>query len=1176
MSDPTAMLKQFKTFLDLIQGEGRNPSEEDINFFITEFLKRGRNGFIYKGEFIESAAKVDPTTQLRHYDVSGKSYDELVNEIKPILSARVVEAYGSVRDEYKPFDFDTQPMTVEERALFEAKNMGKEDEYLALQGTARRNHPAYERAIRETSRVKYRLKQYMKTVLPFTLRTNMHHRLAAILYSTTSGPFAEPRQKDDNGKDFKIDSEDELNAFLSSKTINGFPAAEHDAMRSLFWVPSESGRNLKMGVIDIDNPSNLNQKEMNSVVKKIYKRIHFDLEHPAIIMYTGSSYQIWFGQNDREEIANYREMKDYLKGVLFQFGEFNRAEAIKLNRVWIDLDTNKPNGLVRTFFSLHYPPSNKSQKRYTGLAAVPVAHTDIDKFNPMTYAHPETVLANFDVYSSYVAAFYDEIQVGQDYESEDDIESTPSCSRLDVLVPDAVALKALYKEKDLIKVEYKNIGGILEDEEKVYAHPVARGVLAVLVYDPRGTSTPKGMKSTRVRRGTVITEKPHTYYVLSNGTVIYDDYICRDLERLCESKKIKQTVLVGRVSLLDSFNQEEREDYTRNALIRTEGILPHEARRMRFTINRVPVFNSEPVPIEIMGEQVKEFTTKRIVPPMYFEFTKPVGMKLKRKFMDLVRSRMTGSMMVEGEEKYLVKSTRTIYATVIGMDKSGKAFNSNEIPNVYIAVGKKSSRFGVEYITVAKAQIALKKEDRITLRTIVDGIDGRNLIPMPRGSDDAADVVQLVEPSVVVEVTYDDVTPQRMPSFTSAFTEKAYRASSNRFAINHLVNAKVVAIKEDLDHRRVSHVDHRQEELLEPKRTSSRESSLIDALPNPSKIFPEFIARNPSSFFGVPTMLTTYVGGHDNSYTHIDEEGRKITVPNMLGGRAVEVPLIRGSKSLPRYLGEELPPELEKPFNRMATGEEGYAVFIDPESLVKTQDPPNYRITDLGFEYNTAIDDRYGMGQDGNSVTSMATGSGEKPLKVVKSYVDLIDEHHFEKNLKQEMEDSKVIPYTMKAIPGSVDSEDGNRRGYDKQYIAAYKLKDKQLKASSTSVGIDEDVAETLVSNIMSNPRPLKADAWDSRIDLYVEEFNKWDSLPKPKEDWERYAIGMFVSWEVPLLEKERLMREAKEKYELTEEEASIVDTQFAAEVSEDVFQLTLSDLYEVPDDDEEGEESDF
>ena len=43
--------------------------------------------------------------------------------------------------------------------------------------------------------------------------------------------------------------------------------------------------------------------------------------------------------------------------------------------------------------------------------------------------------------------------------------------------------------------------------------------------------------------------------------------------------------------------------------------------------------------------------------------------------------------MVEGEEVPR-KSTRTIYATVIGMDKSGKA-RSNEIPNVYIAVGKK-------------------------------------------------------------------------------------------------------------------------------------------------------------------------------------------------------------------------------------------------------------------------------------------------------------------------------------------------------------------------------------------------------------------------------------------------------------------------------------------------------
>ena len=90
------------------------------------------------------------------------------------------------------------------------------------------------------------------------------------------------------------------------------------------------------------------------------------------------------------------------------------------------------------------------------------------------------VLANFDIYSSYVAAFYDKVQIGQDYESEGEIESTPTCSRLDKQHKDAKALKAIYKPEDLIQVEYRNITAMLEDEKKVYAHPIARGVLAVL------------------------------------------------------------------------------------------------------------------------------------------------------------------------------------------------------------------------------------------------------------------------------------------------------------------------------------------------------------------------------------------------------------------------------------------------------------------------------------------------------------------------------------------------------------------------------------------------------------------------------------------------------------------------------------------------------------------------
>ena len=150
--------------------------------------------------------------------------------------------------------------------------------------------------------------------------------------------------------------------------------------------------------------------------------------------------------------------------------------------------------------------------------------------------------------------------------------------------------------------------------------------------------------------------------------------------------------------MIDSYGNEEGETETRNALIRTEGISPIDARVMRFTINRASIVNSERVPIEAMNEQMQVFSSKRIIPSTYFEFTEPVGMKLKKKFMDLVRTRASGAMMVEGEEKYLIKSTRTINATIIGMDTSGKAYSSNEIPNVFIALAKPSGKYGAEYI----------------------------------------------------------------------------------------------------------------------------------------------------------------------------------------------------------------------------------------------------------------------------------------------------------------------------------------------------------------------------------------------------------------------------------------------------------------------------------------------
>lgn len=1142
MSDPTAMLQEFGTYLNWVEGKGRKPSEEDVDDFIEQFLSDLSYVFTPEpgsGYLIRTAYRRDVNGE-RLYPIS--SYSQAVKEIKPLLMAKITEVHGRVSDHNDPYNYETKPMTIEDYALYYSKELQAEDEYLSLQGTDRRNHKAYQKAVKEVQKIKYRINQYMEKVLPFTLRNTMHHSLALVTYSTATGPNKEITKTTSEGNKIILHDEDDLANFLSSDLVGG-------GLRSVFWTPTETGRGLKMGVINVNNPAKLPIKTMLSSIKKIHKIMAFDLGHPCIIMYTGNSWQIWFGMNEREKITNFREMQDYLKVSLYSVGDFNKEKAVDQLRPFLDLKKNAPGEMVRSFFSLHYPTNNKPTKEHTGRAAIPVAPADLESFNPAKDAHPEEVLANFDVYSSYVASFYDKVQIGQDHESEGETEATPECLRLDKQHKDAKALNAIYRPDELIQVEYRNLASVLADEKKVYAHPIARGVLAVLVYDPRGSSTPDGMSTQRSRRGKVVTETPRSYYVLSNGTVIYDDYICRDLERVCLANKIKEAVLVGRISMIDSYGNEEGETETRNALIRTEGINPIDARTMRFTINRVSIVNSNPVPIEIMNDQMKVFSAKRIVPSTYFEFTEPVGMKLKKRFMDLVKTRASGAMMVEGEEKYLIKSTRTLNATIIGMDMTGKAFNTNEIPNVFIALAKPSGKYGAEYISVAKAQIALKKDDRITLRMLVEGEDKKNLIPAPRGIEG----VMFAEPSIVVEVSYDDVTPQSYRNMTLHFTSGGIFRPTEKFRVNQrLINAKVIAIKEDLDHRKPTHISVRQEELLEFSTSTSKQDSLLNVLPNPSNPLPEFIKRNPA-FFGVPESLTTYVGGYP------DEQGY------MQGGRRVEIPLL---KKGPFYLGERLPGELEQSYDRYRKDQPGHKSFVDVDSLVRTVTPPNFRVTGLGWEYNTATDDAFGMGQDGNAVTKM-----DGALTPIKSYADIMNEIHFDANKEQAMEDTKVLPYTFNEVVGDPDSEDPNRRSYDKAYREAFVLSDKKLTKALQPLKLGKAEQEAITQEILNNP-PVKADIWQQKVDLYIEEFNKWAALPEPKEGWENYAIGMFVTWEVPLLEKERLLRAARNEYELTEQEVSLIDSQYADPPTEELFDLILSDLYEVPDNDDELQES--
>jgi len=209
------------------------------------------------------------------------------------------------------------------------------------------------------------------------------------------------------------------------------------------------------------------------------------------------------------------------------------------------------------------------------------------------------------------------------------------------------------------------------------------------------------------------------------------------------------------------------------------------------------------------------------------------------------------------------------------------------------------------------------------------------------------------------------------------------------------------------------------------------------------------------------------------------------------------------------------------------------------------------------------------MGQDANSVTSM-NKQIEKPSK----YLDVMETIHLEGNERQKIEDSKVYSSTFRSIPGDINSEDPMRGNFDKGYVESYKAADNMLKSALKPTVLQGEEQNAAVDAIMSNPRPIKDDLWKMRLGIYIEEFNKWFALPEPKEEWEKYAMGMFLPWEVPLLEKDRLMAEASSKYELSQEEASQIDMQYVNTQSEDMFDLILSDLYEVPEDDADFEEA--
>jgi hypothetical protein len=109
---------------------------------------------------------------------------------------------------------------------------------------------------------------------------------------------------------------------------------------------------------------------------------------------------------------------------------------------------------------------------------------------------------------------------------------------------------------------------------------------------------------------------------------------------------------------------------------------------------------------------------------------------------------------------------------------------------------------------------------------------------------------------------------------------------------------------------------------------------------------------------------------------------------------------------------------------------------------------------------------------------------------------------------------------------------------------------------------LKDDIKNMLESKGIATNPPIKADSWESRVSEYSSEYELWKDSPDPKEPWGMISQTKFQSWELPILEKQRLLREATGAYALTELELDAVNSRFGEPMSGDLLESVLSDLY--------------
>ena len=874
--------REFDKFIRILEAEGKYPpSIQDIELFCKESITKRfwyypPIGTGIPSQMFQGISTLDRLTSERILDITdGIDNQSLFIEMRDLLTDRAKEIYGELGTSERSKIWEPAPFTIEERALEYAVAEGIDaDEWRKLTFAEVQETPAYQKALSDAVFTSKKCSEYFDRVGQFMLEKTMHHPIASVYFSFNA-------KKADNRKSTlvsrpkgepytTIDSDDDITEFMSVKEYKDVIAIGSDSFRGLWWTPSITGQNMKMGCIDIDNPAGVSDKKIRTKIKALATKLE-NADAPYIIMFTGNSWQIWFGTAHLGDIVAFQEINSYIenelaKGLEVVVGRGTKAieEAQIKEQILIDLSVQDKNSMLGMFFGMHYKPQYRpTDNTGTGFVRVPVPLAKLSTFDPTVDAHPDNVMKEFSSLSLLVDAWFSEVEIGRGYESKGTLGIEPRCLRSADKVEDfetTVIAEKWKKGSKFHEYDFPTARAELAEEPELIVTPKLDGWLGVIHYRATGGFKLSGKRlASKVnrldRRGkkTSTTEEVTTVLVTSGGIVMWDNHITREFETLCKRMKLREAIITGEMIAYDDFGKVAGPAGVTAVINRKETTLTGEAKtvesanqatqnpklfsKLRFaTHDLIKLDGKEFAPEMDYREKhdiLKEFGTFRIFPVEYYHLVTPHNQRFDSLWEQITVADGHEGMVVYTKDKRIkVKRKFTVDAVIIGIDKTSKRWiDGKGIGSAYVAVMKKRPKYGTTYVSLGRVgTTGITDEERMRLTEQVLGEDNANIIPIQQSIEKATEEketttgledVIFVEPTTVVEVQYETLLPERKGTFSVYRRQQKAKGRAAKTQVilvdkpvfsRRMRSARIVSVRDDKNALNYLDANHEQGE----------------------------------------------------------------------------------------------------------------------------------------------------------------------------------------------------------------------------------------------------------------------------------------------------------------------------------------------------------------------------